>query len=179
MVAQQREQDRLDSIAEVERLIEIHRQDSIAQVERKKQEHEEFMNNHPLLLSTFLSVKRYDGYNDLSYNNNFPTKLKELGFEKINSAVIEFEAGTDGSSWEVSKVTFQRDKTSITLITQKENIQNVYEMEIYFGDDIEMDKFLQSAIKMGFNKENNSFYSFGGGWGINIKGDKVTLYYAP
>ena len=63
--AKEREQARLDSIAEVERLLEIHRQDSIAEVERKRKEQILFIkkmisNGHIMTIGNIMIPSSYE-----------------------------------------------------------------------------------------------------------------------
>lgn len=63
--AKEREQARLDSIAEVERLLEIHRQDSIAEVERKRKEQMLFIkkmisNGHIMTIGNIMIPSSYE-----------------------------------------------------------------------------------------------------------------------
>lgn len=176
-VVKQREQARLDSITEVERQLEIKRQESIAQIERKREEYEKFIQNNPVLISSLLTSS-YE-YPYLNYYKNIAKKLGELGFDKISSSYIEHEVGSEGVDVKCLKTIFQREGITVTLISQKEDINNVYDTEINFSSSADLNQFLKSAKKIGFSKKRDDFYVYGESWGwyILIDGNKVLISY--
>ena len=183
-LAQQREQERLDSIAEVERLLEKHRLDSIAEVERIRREREDFINTHPLLASTFLTVKSVPGYSNhnLSFKNYLTDTLREYRFEKISSEKVDYQIGTEGGPPDkVFQIVYERDGTSISIITHNEKLNHIYKVEINFHTNSEVTEFMKNAMKMGFENRGDGIYIYteASSWCIVKNGNKLRISCVP
>lgn len=167
VIAQQKEQARLDSIAEVERLAEIKRQDSIAEVKRilEMQRQDSIAKAQTISPENLLKFKK-NKYGDryLAITDNLESYLKSIGYELTNKTTFYDQEGTDGTGPDLKYYKYEFKKNGNILTYYHEDGYSNVIPYIHFSLSSEKDAkdFINKCKKMGFeySYSNNGYVSY-------------------
>lgn len=184
VIAQQKEQARLDSIAEVERLREIRRRDSIAEVRRlleiQRQDSIAKIKAMKISPEKLLKFKTYkDGEKYFLITDNLENYLQSIGYDLINKSTYYSEEGTDGTGPLTKHIKYVYKKGNSVVEYNSGDIQFTMQSEK------DAEEFIEKCINMGFKfshygNQDSKIYRFPNAWGeIHQKGSEIIIGFAP